>query len=349
MIFLCCFKSKEYTPKTFNANNVIDFAFEKRSNYNTKSCSRSNEFGQITEIYLVDKSITELSEQLIYSSRNIVRMWLKNNKLKQLPAEVRDMKALCSIWLSNNLFEDIPILPETIKNIYIDNNFVDSIGGIEKFTLLETLKIDCCKLKSITDEIGQCTNLITLEAHKNNITTISSCIGNLSKLKTLSLHSNLITQLPEEIGNLSELSYCSLHFNDIGLLPLSMSNMTSLLRLSLHNNQVISIASINICNLQVVSLFRNNIEEIPEELCKSLVNCEKFAIQQNKLVAIPRTIKYMVSLDTLWIYDNKIAFLPDELNNLPKLNSIWLNDDEVNRFTNIKSCLFKVKAKPFNE
>jgi internalin A len=349
MIFLCCLQSKKYTPKTFNVNNVVDFSFENRNNYNTKSGSRSNEFGQITEIYLVDKSMTELSEQLIYASRNIVRMWLKNNALSHLPTEVQDMKALCSIWLSNNLFENIPTLPKTIKNIYIDNNFVVNIQGIEKFTLLETLKIDCCKLSSITDEIGQCTNLVTIEAHKNNITTVSSCIGNLSKLKTLSLHSNLIVHLPDEIGNLKELSYCSLHFNDIGILPLSMSNMTSLLRLSLHNNQVNSITSLNLCNLQVVSLFRNNIDEIPDELCKSLINCQKFAIQQNKLTLIPKTIKYMVSLDTLWLYDNKLALLPDELNSLSKLHSIWLNENEVHKFTNIKSCLFKVKATPFNE
>lgn len=349
MFFLRCCSCNRKKQKAVRVN-ANDTNSKDKSTYNIKSCSRSNEFGQITEIYLVNKSITELSEQFIYSSRNIVRMWLKNNKLSTLPARVQDMKALRSIWLSNNLFENIPVLPKTVKNIYIDNNFINNINGVEKFTLLETLKIDCCKLESITDEIGQCTKLITLEAHKNNISSVSICIGNLSKLKTLSLHSNLITKLPEEIGNLNELSYFSLHFNDIEILPSSMSNMTSLLRFSLHNNQIRSITSLaSLFSLQVVSLFRNNIEEIPEELCENLVNCQKFAIQQNKITTIPISIKYMVSLDTLWIYDNNIASLPDELNDLPKLNSIWLNEHELNKFGNIKSCLFKVKATSFNE
>ena len=46
--------------------------------------------------------------------------------------------------------------------------------GVERYTVLETLKIDCCKLDIITDEIGFCTELVTLEAHKNNISSISS-------------------------------------------------------------------------------------------------------------------------------------------------------------------------------
>ncbi len=345
MIFLCCFKPQKDTPKQYIPNSNIG----NTDKYSIDSCSRSNEFGEVTELYLVDKSMTELNEQLIFTSKNIVKMWLSKNSLSTLPVEIKEMKALTSIWLSNNLFENIPVLPERIKNIYIDNNLVVSISGIKTLLLLETLKIDCCKLEGISDEIGKCINLITLEAHKNFINNISSEIGNLINLKTLSLHSNQITYLPDEIGNLTKLSYCSLHFNEISSLPSSLSNIQSLIRLSLHNNQLNNIVSLSLKNLQVVSLFRNNIEDIPEEVCKSLVNCQKFAIQQNKISIIPQTIKYMVSLDTLWLYDNRLLSLPDELNELPNLISIWIYEDEIKRFTNIKSCLFNVKAKSINE
>lgn len=345
MFFLCCLKPRKEPVKQYIPNANIDNV----NKYSIDSCSRSNEFGQITELYLVEKCMTQLTEQEIFTSKNIVKLWLNKNSLSFLPVEMKEMKALCSIWLSNNLFESIPHLPENIKNIYIENNLVVSITGIEKYLLLETLKIDCCKLESISDEIGYCVNLITLEAHKNFISNVSSAIGSLTELKTLSLHSNQITYLPEEIGNLTKLSYCSLHFNEICSLPLSLSNIQSLIRLSLHNNQLNNILCLSLNTLQVVSLFRNNIENIPEEVCKTLVNCQKFAIQQNKVSILPQTIKHMVSLDTLWLYDNMFSSLPDEINELPKLVSIWVYENEMKQFTNIKSCLFNVKAKSINE
>jgi Leucine-rich repeat (LRR) protein len=348
MFFLCCFnvckKNKQNVQETYLVNT--DHAVSK---YSIDSCSRSNEYGVITELYLVDKSMTVLNEHLIYSSKHIVKMWLSKNSLSSLPVEFKELKLLSSIWLSNNMFETIPILPQNIKHIYIDNNNVVSIQGIENYLLLETLKIDCCKLECITCEIGECINLITLEAHKNYITEVTNSIGKLLKLKTLSLHSNQIIELPDELGNLKDLSYLSLHFNNISCLPSSMSNLSSLLRLSLHNNNVINISSLLMTNLQVISLFRNNLEEIPEEFCRNLTKCQKFAIQQNQIIKIPKTIKYMTSLDTLWLFDNRLSSLPDEINELPKLQCIWVYDNELRNYSNIKSCLFNVKTESVNE
>ena len=354
MFFLCCFdvrktnklKDNKRLQQTYQVNTDINSV----NKYSIDSCSRSNEFGNITELYLVDKSMTELNEKLIYTSKHIVKMWLSNNSLSSLPIEFKQLSLLTSIWLSNNIFETIPdTLPPKIRHIYIENNVIVNIQGIENYVLLETLKIDCCKLESITDEIGECINLVTIEAHKNNIHTISTNIGKLLKLKTLSLHSNQIIDLPGEIGYLKELSYCSLHFNNISSLPSSMSNLSSLLRLSLHNNSVLDISSLLLMNLLVISLFRNRLTEIPEEVCRKLVKCQKFAIQQNQITSLPRTIKHMTSLDTLWIFDNKLSSLPDEINDLPNLQSVWVYENEVKNFSNIKTCLFNVKIKSLNE
>ena len=117
MFFFRCCKSK---PKEY----LLNANANRENRYSVESCSRSNEFGHITELYLVDKSMTEITEQLIYSSRNIGKMWLSHNSLSYLPIEMVEMSALCSIWLSNNMFDHIPCLPTTIRNIYIDNNNV---------------------------------------------------------------------------------------------------------------------------------------------------------------------------------------------------------------------------------
>lgn len=349
MFFLCCFQNKPKNKKNIQETYLVNNDSSAVNKYSVDSCSRSNEYGNITELYLVDKSMTVLNEQLIFTSKHITKIWLSNNSLSSLPVEFTEFLMLSSIWLSNNMFEAIPILPKTIKHIYIDNNNVVSIQGIENYPELETLKIDLCKLESITDEIGFCFNLTTLEAHKNFISTISTSIGKLSKLKTLSLHSNQITEIPDDIGNLKNLSYCSLHFNSILSIPSSLSNLSSLLRLSLHNNNVSNISSLLLMNIQVISLFRNNLTEVPDDVCKTLTKCQKFAIQQNQITTIPKTIKYMTSLETLWLFDNKLSSLPDEINELPKLQCIWVYDNEIRNFSNIKSCLFNVKTKSINE
>lgn len=353
MFFLCCFdvnkKNKNLNKKGLQETYLVNTDIAAINKYSIDSCSRSNEYGNITELYLVDKSMTELNEQLIFTSKHIVKLWLSNNSLSSLPVELKELQFLTSLWLSYNMFETIPCtLPKNIKNIYIDNNSIVSLQGIENYTLLETLTVNCCKLSSITDEIGECINLVTLEAHKNYISIISPCIGKLSKLKTLSLHSNQITELPEEIGCLKELSYLSLHFNNIYNLPSSICHLSSILRISLHNNCISDVSSLLLTNLLVISLFRNNLKEIPENVCENLINCQKFAIQQNEIIMLPKTIKYMKSLDTLWLFDNKLSSLPDELNELPKLECIWVYENELRNFSNIKSCLFNVKTKSFN-
>lgn len=345
MFFFGCFDNKKK-----RTNNQKTYIIDNNVNkYSIDSCSRSNEYGNVTELYLVDKSMTVLNEQVFFSSKHIVKMWLSNNSLSSLPIEFEQLTMLSSIWLSNNMFEAIPILPRNIKHIYIDNNNVVSIQSVENYLLLETLKLDCCKLSCITDEIGECINLVTLETHKNYISTISTYIGKLTKLKTLSLHSNQLTELPTEIGCLNNLSYLSLHFNAINHLPQSISNLSSLLRLSLHNNSVSNISNMLLTNLHVISLFRNNLTEIPDDVCRALTKCQKFAIQQNKITIIPDTIKYMVSLDTLWLFDNQLTSLPNEINDLPKLQCIWAYEKELRNFSNIKSCLFNVKTKSINE
>lgn len=349
MFFLCCFQNKPKKNKNIQETYLVNNDNNAVNKYSVDSCSRSNEYGNITELYLVDKSMTALNEQLIFTSKHITKIWLSNNSLSSLPVEFAELLMLSSIWLSNNMFEAIPILPKNIKHIYIDNNIVVSIQGVENYPELETLKIDVCKLESITDEIGCCNNLTTLESHKNFISTISTSIGKLLKLKTLSLHSNQITEIPDEIGNLKNLSYCSLHFNNILSISYSLSHLSSLLRLSLHNNNVSNISTLLLPNIQVISLFRNNLTEIPEDVCRILTKCQKFAIQQNQITSLPRTIKYMKALDTLWIFDNMLSSLPDELNELPKLQCIWVYDNELRNFSNIKSCLFNVKTKSINE
>lgn len=350
MFSKCCGSLKRlYKTQTIVNNDPSkknnDCDTQSQSNrYWTEHCY-SNEYGEVIELHLHNNSMSFLSIDVFVFLKNLNKLWLSDNSLSSLPKEIDNLKCLTSIWLSSNLFEKIPTLPENIKHLYLDNNLLTDLSGIEYCLMLETLHVHCCRITSISDVIGSCTQLVCLEAQENHITSISPLIGKLKKLVKLHLHSNNIQHIPDEIGYLTNLSWISLHYNKLTSIPYSFVNLTSLLRLSLHNNQLTDIHGLNIKSLQVVSLFHNNITELPEEVLKNLFNCRKFAIQQNLLIILPHTIKCMTSLETLWLYGNNFEVLPDELNELPKLQCVWLLDEEVSKYPNIKSTLINT----FNE
>ena len=58
-----------------------------------------------------------------------------------------------------------------------------------------------------------------------NLTSISENIGNFTNLKTLFLNNNLLTHLPESIGRLTELEELDASNNQLYELPESMENL----------------------------------------------------------------------------------------------------------------------------
>ena len=74
-------------------------------------------------------------------------------------------------------------------------------------------------------------------------------IGNLTNLTTLNLYRNeLIGEIPSEIGNLTKLETLSLYSNQLdGEIPVSIGNMKNLSDLSLFNNQLTGHIPESIC------------------------------------------------------------------------------------------------------
>jgi len=63
-------------------------------------------------------------------------------------------------------------------------------------------------------------------------------IGNLSNLKTLNANNNSLDMLPVEIGNLSNLTILDLSANQLVNIPSEVQNMINLQSLNLHHNSL---------------------------------------------------------------------------------------------------------------
>lgn len=160
---------------------------------------------------------------------------------------------------------------------------------------------------SITSEIGNLNELITLSLYNNEITTIPKELGNLTKLKFLYLNHNKITRLPSEIGKLTNLENVSLSHNQITYIPAKMGSLNQLKRLYINNNKITSIA--------------------PE--LGDLTSLEYLGLEKNQLSIIPTELAKLSQLQSLYLFDNKISHIPAKIARIKSLNDLRVKSNSL--------------------
>ena len=127
---------------------------------------------------------------------------------------------------------------------------------------------------------------------KSALNSISDAIGNLSNLTELNLISVELDSLPESIQNLQNLVELDLHFNNISELPASMKNLKALQTINLYSNKINTSSFSILCtipHLRVLNLDDNPIEVFPENLAM-LSQLENLTIIRTKLNPLPAWI-----------------------------------------------------------
>jgi internalin A len=85
-------------------------------------------------------------------------------------------------------------------------------------------------LTNLPTEIGQLTNLQSLDLKVNQLTSLPAEIGQLTKLRSLDLSNNQLTGLPAGIGRLSNLQSLNLEGNQLPKLPPEIQGVQSILQ-----------------------------------------------------------------------------------------------------------------------
>ena len=179
---------------------------------------------------------------------------------------------------------------------------------------------------SLPSEIGNLTNLTSLDLSFNNLTSLPSEIGNLTNLTSLDFSFNNLTSLPSEIGNLTNLLSIDLSNNNLTLLPPEIGNLANLTSIYLSSNNLTSLPSEieGLVNLTSVYLSNNNLKSLPPEI-KSLTNLPSLDLSNNNLTSLPPEIGHLVSLPSLDLSNNNLTSLPPEIGSLVNLTSLNLS------------------------
>lgn len=201
-----------------------------------------------------------------------------------------------SIFCINRRSRTVPRVPNSIRNLYIFQNGIDTLSqdDFEGLGQLELLDLSQNELAEFPDGV----------------------FGMLSKLKNLDLSSNHITQIHKDsFSGLVQLERLYLHRNRIQSIHLeAFEGLEMLLELKLQGNQLSSLPSLHFPGLLLLDLSYNNIPtlgpldlqtprlealkvaslgltSLDEDLVASLGNLHELDISMNELIEVPQALK----------------------------------------------------------
>ncbi len=244
---------------------------------------------------------------------------------------------------------------EDITDVYMENNQIKDLSGIEKLTNLKQLNLCGNELKDIS-ELKNLANLESIDLSHNEISDIST-LKNLTNLKKLNLGNNKVRDVSalSNLTNLQELNlgYISYHgfetpdpeanYNEIGDIS-TLKNLTNLQTLNLGYTKIKDISGLKgLSNLKTLNLSSNQISDISSVVnelneLKELSNLSDLNLSTNEISDISELNK-LTNLKTLNLDGNKIR----NINTLKGLNNLQILDLGSNQISYISGAANALK------
>ena len=183
-----------------------------------------------------------------------------------------------------------------LSNSGIADSIPSEIGNL---TNLESLDLSFCYINYVPSEIGNLTNLENLNLKWNQLTDFDlSIFTNLINLKKIDLSvCGIIGQLGSEFENLTNLEYLKLSGNQFtGIIPSEIWNFENLKALELGGFFIMGAGVLNSIT-----------GTIPDEV-GNLINLKKLDLSNNEFSGeIPSSLFNLDSLDTLFLGENSFS------------------------------------------
>jgi|GEM_PF-1100019 len=204
---------------------------------------------------------------------------------------------------------------------------------IGDLTELTSLNLSRNRINILPAEIRRLTALENLDLSANQLNIIPPEIWDLTTLTRLGLAANQLDRIPAEIAKLNALKSLNLYSNRLTILPAEFVNLTALTELSLGSNQLetfpLEITKLNA--LESLFLGFNGLSTLPSEF-SDLAALTRLDLAGNQLDTFPAEITKIKTLRSLNLFSNRIAALPAELVNLNALESLNLNSNQLETF-----------------
>ncbi|XP_071957217.1 uncharacterized protein [Antedon mediterranea] len=249
--------------------------------------------------------ISTIGQKAFNGMDNLAQLYLKKNRLADVPAALQSLEKLSWLDLSHNHIQYIPdgafMHNTNLAKIVLDGNDIILVGNgafinLSKLTVLklsratkmhmfpnlngtynlQTIVIDNCGFSEIPEDLCKhMKKLTTLELHYNNIKMIPDLSG-CTSLKMINLGKNAITSLDNSpFKNLKNLQDLILHKNKITHLRNdSLQGLENLLYLDMSNNSIVHIDEgtfVATKNLNDLNLANNEFPKFPSIGFDSLI------------------------------------------------------------------------------
>ncbi|CAF1150385.1 unnamed protein product [Didymodactylos carnosus] len=154
--------------------------------------------------------------------KNLTSLSLDRCRLKQMPAEIFQLRALKILSIQQNQLRDVPFASLAnlthLETLHLSNNEIQNLTDIGKLKSLTKLDLSNNSIVEIPLEIISLNStLIELDLSNNNLTSIPNQLVNMTKLKTLRLKGNQFS--PEELKKIKSNKFVHdanvVHIDDI--------------------------------------------------------------------------------------------------------------------------------------
>lgn len=323
--------------------------------------------GSGTRVPVLDRSKKELKEWdpvEILSKKWLKKLYLFQNHLTTIPAEIAEFNELQALDLKYNRIKEWPTAlcsVTTLAELLLAGNRVRSFPPAEDMAKLAALKkldlsqnglhefpealcslpaladlaLDRNYLEGLSPAIGHLTSLTRLSIKANSLKSLPEELCDLEYLQELCIADNQVTSLPEGLGKLVNLQKLDISENAITALPADVSGLTALQKLNAKRNKIDCIpesATVTetggFYSLTELNLAHNQLESWSSALWTSEA-LQVVNLTANRLPEVPAEISYLYNLTHLHLNANRITVVANELGQLAALDTLELSFNDL--------------------
>lgn len=274
------------------------------------------EFPEVKTLDLSHNYLTTFRKNDLRSPAHLAALYLNSNRLGILADDAFHlMTHLKELNLADN---QLAALPPTLFTTSAMNS-------------LESLHLQNNSLTLLTPQLfSGLKNLLMLNLSHNALDSLyfnEDTFKGLLKLKVLDLSRNRLTNIGQDtFKSLPSLQVLDLSFNQLSVVNGNLGLQPSLRLLALSHNAIEDVhqdALADLNQLNSLSLDHNKIRVLPGDIFQGNANLEDLSFNNNQLMQIPPSLKYLTNLRTLDLGENLIKDVED-LSHLQNLYGLKL-------------------------
>ena len=212
---------------------------------------------------------------------NLTKLWLKDNRLKNLESTLGGLKLLDELDMQSNRLEDM----------------VPEIVNCQKIRRIDFSRNS---LEHLPKHVFRIPGINFFKADHNHLKELPPALCFAVFIKELDLSFNRLQTLPNDVGNLYEMVYFNLDHNMLQEIPPSIKYCSSLQLLFLNDNKLTSLtpAVRALKSLEELHMRNNCLIALPPEI-KSLASLKALSVEGNPFLTLPSNTRELKKLEFL--------------------------------------------------